>query len=81
MICFAAFNQTDITCDACGIKKAGAYFTQVSVNTALPPWVHERFEPYMTEECFDRFIASAEYDIPYMAYIYMSSIWKLPTLK
>ena len=45
--------------------------TKNTVNTALPPWVHERFEPYMTEECFDRFIASAEYDIPYMAYIHV----------
>ncbi len=25
----------------------------------------------MTEECFDRLIASAEYDIPYMAYIHV----------
>ena len=45
--------------------------TENTVNTALQPWVYERFEPYMTEECFDRFIASAEYDIPYMAYIHV----------
>ena len=31
MICFAAFDQTDITCDTCGIKKAGAYLTQLPV--------------------------------------------------
>ena len=45
--------------------------TENIVNTPLPSWVYERFEPYMTEECFDRFIASAKYDIPYMAYIHV----------
>ena len=45
--------------------------TENIVNTPLPSWVYERFEPYMAEECFDRFIASAKYDIPYMAYIHV----------
>ena len=45
--------------------------TESIVNTPLPSWVYERFEPYMAEECFDRFIASAKYDIPYMAYIHV----------
>lgn len=40
-------------------------------QSELPQWVTDRFKPYMTDECFDRFIASAQYDVPYMAYIHV----------
>lgn len=42
-----------------------------TLQSELPQWVTDRFKPYMTDECFDRFIASAQYDAPYMAYIHV----------